>query len=186
MRSTTHADLDSRFIDRWSPRAFLSEAIPEDHIQTIFEAARWSPSCYNAQPWRFVYATEGGQKESLLSPLMEANHVWAQHAPLIAYAFSYDIFDHNGKPNRWSAFDTGSAWMSLTLQANQLGYHTHGMGGFDEQKAYEVCDIDPETHTALCAIVMGKIGPKDMLDEKGQAGEYPSEREPLERMLIRK
>jgi nitroreductase len=186
MRETTINGLDSRFIERWSPRAFLSDAIPDSDILTIFEAARWSPSCFNAQPWRFVYATDDEHRTALLDALVESNRDWAQRAPLIAYAFSYNVFDHNGKANRWAAFDTGAAWMSLTLQANQLGYHTHAMGGFDEARAFEVCDIDPNTHSALCALVIGKIGPADLLDEASQERETPSSRQDLETILFRR
>lgn len=186
MRETRLNNLDSRFIDRWSPRAFLSDTIPDEDIATIFEAARWSPSCFNAQPWRFVYATNGEHKTALLDALVEANREWAQRAPLIAYAFSYDVFDHNGKSNRWATFDTGAAWMSLTLQANQLGYHTHAMGGFDESMAFKACDIDPDTHTALCGLVIGKIGPGDLLDEATREREHPSDRNALDNMLIRR
>lgn len=186
MRTTNINKLDNHFIERWSPRSFLADAIPENDLMAIFEAARWSPSCYNAQPWRFVYATEGEQKDSLLSALVDANRSWAQRAPVIAYAFSYNIFDHNGNPNRWAEFDTGAAWMSLALQAKQLGYHTHAMGGFDEAKAMEVCEIDADKHTALCGLAIGKIGPADQLDEEAQGNEKPSDREPLENMITKR
>lgn len=181
-RNSIYQDLDQRFLARWSPRAFLAEPISEEHILTIFEAARWSPSCFNAQPWRFVYATDGEQKTALLDALVESNRAWASQAPVIAYAFSYNIFDHNNKPNRWAEFDTGAAWMALTLQANHLGYHTHAMGGFDADKAHEACDMDPASHTALCGIVIGKIGPADMLDESAREREQPSDREVMEKI----
>ncbi len=183
-RTTSLEKLDPQFTDRWSPRAFLSEAISQENIDTIFEAARWSPSCFNAQPWRFVYATGGDAKEALLSALAEGNLSWAKEAPVIAYAFSYNVFDHNGKPNRWAEFDTGAAWMALSLQANKLGYHTHAMGGFDADKAFEVCNVDPETHTALCGIVIGKIADASQLPEELQEREEPSNREPLDSILI--
>ena len=185
-RTSIYEDLDQRFLERWSPRAFLSEPIPDKHLLTMFEAARWSPSCFNAQPWRFVYATLGEQKTALLDALVESNREWASRAPVIAYAFSYNIFDHNGKPNRWAEFDTGAAWMALTFQANQLGYHTHAMGGFDTNRVCEVCDIDPDTHTALCGIAIGKIGPADLLDEAAREREQPSDREALEKILRQK
>ena len=185
MRKTTAKLLNQYFIERWSPRSFLPDPIPDDELEAIFEAARWAPSCFNAQPWRFAYATQGAAKENLLSALVESNRSWAKRAPVIAYAFSYNQFDHNGKHNRWAEFDAGAAWMSLALQANQLGFHTHAMGGFDVEKAYEVCDMDASRHTALCGIVIGKMGPADQLDEETREREIPSGRDPLERIIKR-
>lgn len=185
MRTTTAKLLDQYFIERWSPRSFLSDPIADDELEAIFEAARWSPSCFNAQPWRFVYATDGTAKENMLNALVEGNRTWARHAPVIAYAFSYNQFDHNNKPNRWAEFDTGAAWMSLTLQANQLGYHTHAMGGFDIEKAFEACGMDSSQHTALCGIAIGKMGPPDQLDEEAKKRETPSDRDPLNKISKR-
>jgi nitroreductase len=185
MRTTDAALLDKRFIERWSPRSFLPDPVSDDELLAIFEAARWSPSCYNAQPWRFVYATDGESKERLLSALVESNRAWARQAPVIAYAFSYNRFDHNNKPNRWAEFDTGAAWMALTFQANQLGYHSHAMGGFDVDMAFEVCGVDAGQHTALCGIVIGKFDPDSLLDEETRKREEPSERELFSRMVTR-
>ena len=185
MRTTSANLLDKRFLDRWSPRSFLPDPVPADALQAIFEAARWSPSCFNAQPWRFVYATEGRHKENLLEALVESNRSWARQAPVIAYAFSYNIFDHNNKTNRWAEFDTGAAWMALALQANHLGFHTHAMGGFDVDKAFDACGMDAAKHTALCGIVIGKAGPEERLEESLRSREQPSDREDIDKMLVR-
>ena len=74
--------VDSMFLDRWSPRAFLDEPIPEHQIKTLFEAARWAPSCYNEQPWLFLYATEPEQRRIFTSLLVDKNQRWAASAPL--------------------------------------------------------------------------------------------------------
>ena len=52
-------EVDPQFVQRWSPRAFSDAAIEENQLMSIFEAARWAPSAYNAQPWRFLYARRG-------------------------------------------------------------------------------------------------------------------------------
>jgi hypothetical protein len=43
-------------LHRWSPRSMTGEELDEETIMSLFEAARWAPSSYNNQPWRFIYA----------------------------------------------------------------------------------------------------------------------------------
>jgi nitroreductase len=97
-RKTDYKKLDNMFIERWSPRAFLPDPVENEDIKTIFEAARWSQSCFNEQPWRFVYAQQPGDLQKFQSALTEGNQVWANHAPLLAFAFSKKHFSHNEKP----------------------------------------------------------------------------------------
>lgn len=153
-------------------------------MQTLFEAARWSPSCFNEQPWRFVYAHKPDDLDKLRSVLVESNQAWANHAPLLAIAFSKKSFTHHGKPNRWADFDTGAAWMALTLQANKLGLHTHGMGGFDIDKAYEVTGMDPDEYNVICAIAIGKMADPDSLPDELKEREAPSDRKAVEEIAI--
>jgi len=179
MRTTDYPKLHRIFLDRWSPRAFSSEPITDEDIHTLFEAARWSPSCFNEQPWHFVYAASRPDLETFQTILVDANKTWASHAPLLMMAFSKKFFTRNNKPNRWADFDTGAACMALTLQANQLGLHCHAMGGFDEQKAYTVANVDPEKYNAICVIAVGKMASPDKLPEELQQRETPSDRKPI-------
>lgn len=179
MRTTTQAKLDRAFIERWSPRALSSEPISEEDINTLFEAARWSPSCFNEQPWRFVYANTEKTLASLRTVINESNRKWADQAPLLVLVFSKRKFTHNDKPNRWADFDAGAAWMALTLQANKLGLYTHGMGGFDIDKAYEVTGVSADDYNAICAVAVGRMGDSDTLPSDLASREKPSDRKPL-------
>lgn len=184
MRSTDYTKLDRIFIDRWSPRAFLSDPIAEEDINTLFEAARWSPSCFNEQPWRFVYAHKPSDLEKFRAILKESNQVWANHAPLLVIAFSSKLFAHNGMPNRWADFDSGAAWMALTLQANSLGLQTHGIGGFDASKACDVTGVDPAQYNAICMIAIGKRADPQTLPDELKTREAPSDRKALEEIAF--
>ena len=184
MRNTDYKELDSMFIERWSPRAFLPDPIASEDIKTIFEAAHWSPSCFNEQPWRFVYASQPEDLQEFRSVLVESNLIWASKAPLLVLAFSKKSFTQNDKPNRWADFDTGAAWMALTLQANKLGFHTHGMGGFDPEKAFAVTGMDSEEFNAICAIAIGKRGDANTLPDNLKAGEAPNDRMPLDEIIF--
>jgi len=179
MRKTDHDKLDSQFIERWSPRAFSSEPIAEEDILTLFEAARWSPSCFNEQPWIFSYAHGQDSLEKFRPVLAEGNQAWANTAPLLVFVFSKKNFSHNGKPNPWANFDTGTAWMALALQAQKLGLHSHAMGGFDADKAFAVTGTNPDEYNAISAVAIGKLGDADNLPEALKERESPSERKAL-------
>lgn len=183
MRNTSHSSLNKIFIERWSPRAFTPDKIEHEDLMTIFEAARWSPSCFNEQPWRFVYATSDSDLARFQAVLADANKTWASSAPVLIMVFSKKHFNRNDKDNRWADFDTGAAWMALTLQANALGLHTHAMGGFDKDAAFEVASVDPDKYNALCVIALGKLADVSTLPEDLQAKETPSERNTLDDMI---
>lgn len=153
----------SLIASRWSPRAFRPDPLPEATIQVLFEAARAAPSCFNDQPWTFVYATSPAARARLLPLLDAGNQVWAQHAPLLGISFARKIFGKTGKPNRWGQHDAGMAAMALALQAHAMGLGAHFMGGFDEKEAYGACGMDPEKWTAMAGFVVGVIGDPESL-----------------------
>jgi nitroreductase len=171
-------DVDSRFIDRWSPRSFFPEALSDEQVHTLFEAARWAPSCFNEQPWVFAFARSEADRALFASALSERNRLWASRAPLLCFVLARTKFTVNGKPNRWAAFDAGSAWMSLALQARQMGLYAHGMAGFNMEKAQEVLKINPEEHLILAAIAVGRLGDPSQLPEDMRAQEFPNDRRP--------
>ena len=184
MRKTDYDKVDRIFIERWSPRAFSSAPIAEEDIKTLFEAARWSPSCFNEQPWRFVYARRPEDLERFRSVLTEKNRSWANKAPLLVLAFSKKNFAHNAKPNRWADFDTGAAWMALTLQANKLGLYTHGMAGFSADKAYAVTGMDPVEYNAICTIAIGRHGDPNTLPDDLRKREIQSDRKVMDEVVF--
>ena len=180
MRTSAYRNLSPSFIERWSPRAFSDKDLTEDELMTLFEAARWAPSCYNEQPWRFIYAHTNETKDEFAKCLMESNRIWAKNAPVLAMCFSRIYFTENNKPNRWGAFDCGAAWMSLALQAHAMGLVTHAMGGFDEDLAYQVTGVNPKNYVPLAAIAIGHPGDSAKLAPGLREREMPSERKALD------
>ncbi|EJN09735.1 nitroreductase family protein [Herbaspirillum sp. YR522] len=175
--------IDPNFINRWSPRAYDGSDISEETVLTFLEAARWAPSAYNAQPWRFVYARRGTPAwQSLLGLLNEFNRSWAEKGSVLIVVLSKTMMLPPGAkevvPSSTHSFDTGSAWGYLALQASISGWHAHGMAGFDKEKARVELDVPPE-YSVEAAIVIGKLGDKSSLPEGLQARELPSPREPL-------
>ena len=87
-------DIDPIFLHRWSPRAFTGEPIPHAVLMSLFEAARWAPSAFNIQPWRFVYAKRDTPDwERLLGVLIEYNQAWVREASALVFVVS-DRFRH--------------------------------------------------------------------------------------------
>lgn len=180
-RVADHA-IDEQFLQRWSPRAFTGEEISEATVHTFLEAARWAPSSYNSQPWRFVFARRGTSHwDTLLGILNDFNRSWAQNASALIIAISKETFtgpDGKEAPAVAHTFDTGAAWGFLALQASLSGWATHAMIGIDKEKARTVLGI-PAGHTVEAAIAIGKQGDKAMLAESLQAREMPSPRKPV-------
>jgi nitroreductase len=142
---------------RWSPTVFQDRAIEPGHLAQIFEAARWSASCFNEQPWNFVTASRHATPldfQNLLGCLSPANWAWAKDAPFLMFSVAKRDFSVTGKANRWSWYDSGQALAHLSIEAMDLGIFVHPMAGFAEIKSKECMQV-PDTHEVVCAIAMG-------------------------------
>jgi len=177
--------IDPVFIHRWSPRAYAPTPIPDNILMTIFEAARWSPSCFNDQPWLFLYAAAEDELKIFRSLLAEFNQQWTESAPVLGFLFARRRFAHNDKPNDWAVFDCGAAWMAMALQARMLGLYAHAMAGFDREKVYETLSVPETDYQAICAFTIGMYGNRDVLPEDMKKREIPSDRNPLSNMIIK-
>ena len=171
--------VDELFLDRWSPRAMSGEGLSDEELMTLFEAARWAPSSYNNQPWRILYARrDTGQWETFFNLLVEGNQSWAKDAAALLLFISKETFDFNGQPYPTHSFDTGAAWENLALQATMLGLVTHGMQGFDYERARTELNI-PEGFRVEAMIAVGRPGDPAQLPESLRAREAPSGRKTL-------
>ena len=182
MRQADH-DIDPIFLERWSPRAFDGSDMPEEDLRRLFEAARWAPSAFNSQPWRFLYARRGDPNWArFLSLLIPWNQAWAQSASVLIYIVSDSLpftDRKTGEPatSTTHSFDAGAAWACLALQATRMGYHAHGMSGIQFELARTELGL-MDRHCLNAACVVGKIGDPAILDEKQRAREFPSDRRP--------
>jgi nitroreductase len=122
--------------DRWSPVAFSPRTVEPEKIRTLFEAARWAPSSYNEQPWRYVYAQkDDGEARAAIESLLVEGNAWAKNAGFLMVTFAKKTFDRNGKENRHAMHDAGCATGYVLLQLSSLGLIGHSMAGFDWQGA---------------------------------------------------
>ncbi len=175
----TQYPVDELFLDRWSPRAMSGAGLSPEELMTLFEAARWAPSSYNNQPWRILYARrETEQWPAFFGLLVEGNRAWAKDAAALLLFVSKETFDFNGKPYPTHSFDTGAAWENLALQATMLGLVTHGMQGFDYERARTELHI-PEGFRVEAMIAVGRPSDPAQLPEKMREREAPSGRKSL-------
>lgn len=168
---------------RWSPRAFVKTAISDADVELLFEAARWAPSCFNAQPWEFHISTDNNF-DDYLNLLVEGNQLWAANASLLGFVVVRKSFPHNGKPNAYAEFDAGAAWMAMTLQARQMGLYTHGMGGIKHEEVARYLKLDDD-HKVVCGLAIGVAATAETLPDELAAKEKPSPRKPLAEVLRR-
>ena len=92
------------------------EELDEDTIMSLFEAARWAPSSYNNQPWRFIYAKRNTLHwNKLFNLLAEPNKVWTKNAAVLVVVISRKNFEHNEKYSITHQYDAGAAWENLAL-----------------------------------------------------------------------
>jgi nitroreductase len=171
-------------LNRWSPRSMTGEELDDDTIMSLFEAARWAPSSYNNQPWRFIYAKRNTRYwDKLFDLLAEPNKIWAKNAALLIVVASNKNFDINGKFSITHKYDTGAAWENLALEATSRGLVAHGMQGFHYKKAREDLEI-PEDFDVMAMIAVGKRGPKENLPSNLQEKENPNDRKPLNEIIM--
>ena len=186
LSSTREADasVEPMFIERWSSKSFASRPLTQAQIASMFEAARWAPSSGNRQPWLFVYATDGADRQKFDSVLNESNRKWASRSAMIVLVFARTVTD-DGSNIRTAQFDTGAAWMSLALQANRMGLNTRAMGGIDLEAAHEAAGVPRDKFKTICAIAIGSAGTDGDLEPDIREENLPNGRKPAGEVVCR-
>jgi nitroreductase len=165
-------------IERWSPRSLLTKPVNEEDLQAVLEAAHWAPSCFNEQPWRFIVVRKPEDLQRMQLCLAEKNRLWADRAPVLIAVLSNPVFSLDNRPNPWHAFDAGTAWGYLALEAKHRGLVAHGMGGFSAGKIRETFGV-PEAWGVHCVVALGYQGPVTQLPDELRKMENPSMRRAL-------
>lgn len=174
----------SQFLDRWSPRAFADRLVTQEQVLTVLEAARWAPSASNLQPWRFIYGVRSEPEfDTLLDLLVPFNQGWAKNAGALVFIASVTSFDGT-RQNITNSFDAGSAFMSLSLQAHDMGLVAHGMAGIDFDQAPAALNL-PGNLKLEAAVAIGYQGDAASLPDGLRARETPSQRQALADMAFK-
>jgi len=152
--------------NRWSPRAFSNRPVEPEKLASLFEAARWSPSGGNSQPWSFIVITQESPEahQKLVETMTGNNPRWANHAPVLIVTIAR-LNPERPEANHFAYYDLGQSAAHLTVQASALGLDVHQMAGFDREKARELFGI-PEGYELMTVIAIGYPGdPNDLPDD---------------------
>lgn len=171
---------------RWSPRAFAPRPVPRDDLRTLLEAARWAPSSFNEQPWRFLVAEKDDPDgfARALSCLREKNRAWAESAPVLLLTLAKRSFSNTGGANRHAWHDVGLAMGQLSVQATALGLYLHQMAGILPERVREAYAV-PEDFDPVTGVAVGYLGDPETLPEDLRAKERRERRRrPLEELAF--
>jgi nitroreductase len=174
--------------ERWSPLAFTPEPIEPATLELLLDAARWAPSCFNEQPWRYIYATidDAEAHAQLVSCLVPGNQEWARNASFLAISVAKLTFTRNGKPNPYAWHDVGQATMSMVTEAMAHGLSAHQMGGILPDRIRELYAL-PGDYVPVAGLAIGRRGDPAELSPALQAREAsPRTRRPLGELFLPK
>lgn len=167
--ATTAVPVHDIISRRWSCRAFdAARPVNREQIVALVEAARWAPSCFGDEPWRFIVwdkNTASAAWHKAFDCLVEWNQNWVKNAPLLLLVTASSVFRKNGKPNTWGQYDSGAAAENLCLQAVSMGLMAHQMGGFDADKIRKAFGI-PEQFACMAMIAVGYQTEETVLNEE--------------------
>lgn len=181
--AVTQTPINETIANRWSGRAFdATKAVSKEQIVSLCEAARWAPSCFGDEPWRFMVWDKNSNADAwqkAFDCLVPGNQEWVKNAPVLLLVCADTLFGHNQKPNRWAQYDTGAAAENLCLQAADLGLMAHQMGGFNVDAIREAFAI-PEQFTLMAMVAVGYAGDANQLSDDLKARELAArKRKPL-------
>lgn len=166
--------------ERWSPRSFdAAHTLTDEELVSLLEAARWAPSAFNRQPWRFLVGRRGDPThQRIFDALGTTNRRWAGNSSLLVAALAAALLD-DGTPDHGAAYDTGLAVAQLSVQAHALGLHTHQMGGFDRDRLRTSLGV-PDGYRPMSVTAIGSLAAADLLPPDLRTRETANrERRPL-------
>jgi nitroreductase len=150
---------------RWSPRAFAETPVEKEKLQSIFEAARWSPSSGNEQPWKYIVGIKPDETwQKIFNSLEDGNKAWNIHVPILVISIGRMVRSRNLEPYFHFQYDTGQSVAHLSIEVMNQGLFIHQMAGFDPEKIIEEFNIPPD-HQPLTAIAIGYPGNIEDLPE---------------------
>lgn len=154
----TQVAINETIANRWSGRAYdAAQAVSHEQIIALLEAARWAPSCFGDQPWRFLVWNKNADASSwqqAFDCLGESSQAWVKNAPVLFLVCADTLFNHNQQANRWAQYDSGAAAENLCLQATSMGLMAHQMGGFNADAARTAFAI-PAQYTPMAMLALG-------------------------------
>lgn len=188
MKNPTTHPVQEFIARRWSPYAFDPEReVSTSDLRSLFEAARWSMSSYNSQPWRYIVGVRGRGQETwdrVFDCLVEGNRGWAKNAPVLVLGLAEHLHPFNQKLNKAALHDLGAASAALTYEATARGIVVHQMVGIHPDRVRETFGIG-ETTEPLTALAIGYAADPAGADPGlVERDERARERRPIDEFII--
>ena len=152
---------------RRSLRAFSDRPVEREKIERMIEAARWSPSCANRQPWRFVIAERDDPSRAGLDEALDAGNAWARRAPVLIVAGARKADAAVVESREYFLLDTGLATMSLLYRGVDQGLLVHPMAGWKEKPLKAALSL-PDDFLPAVVVAVGYAGKPEDLDEQAR------------------
>jgi len=147
-------DVNKAIFERRSYRSLEPVEITPDIIKSLAESARLSPSCFNNQPWRYIFVTDPTVLKDLHTAF-SMNNDWARAASMIIVVFSKKENDCLIKDREYYLFDTGMSTAFIILRATELGLVAHPIAGYSPKKTREILGI-PDEMNVIALVIVGK------------------------------
>lgn len=170
---------------RWSPRAFDPDyRLSDEEVRTLFEAARWSASASNTQPWRYAAGHRGDQVfQTIHQHLASGNQVWAGAVSMLVAGIAEEVTEA-GKNQLWAQYDLGQAAAHLSIQATHMGLMVHQMGGFKRDELRVALGLE-DRFTVVAIMAIGRMGDISALPENLREREVEArDRKPLAEIML--
>jgi len=170
---------------RHATRAISAEAIPDDVVAELIEAARLAPSCFNNQPWRYLFLRGGEALAKGREALAEGNRAWADRAPLLVVGYSRAEDDCQIPDGRnYHQFDLGLSAMNLMLSATAHDLVARPMAGFSPVKLRQAFDLaDDEEPLVMIAVGRPSDDESHLPERYRGLGDEPRERKPADEIV---
>ena len=182
-------DVSNAIKSRRAYRALQKLEITEEMLKSLANAGSLAPSCFNNQPWRFIFVYEDSVLENVISALTVKNQIWAGKASMVIVVFSQKeddcVLKEIGKEREYYLFDVGMATAFIILQATELGLVAHPIAGYDPEKIHEIFSI-PSSYNIINLLIVGKKDPSnEILNEMQRKIELTRpERKPLNKIVF--
>jgi YbgC/YbaW family acyl-CoA thioester hydrolase len=139
--------------------------VEPEKIERMIEAARWSPSSDNRQPWRYVVVEKGAPERPVLEEALSRGNAWAKKAPVLIVSGARKEDGSVVESREYYLHDTGLATMSLLYRGVDQGLLVHPMAGWKEAPLKAALSM-PEDFRPIAVVAVGYPGRQEDLDEE--------------------
>lgn len=169
---------------RWSPRRLdAGRRVEPDDLRAVLEAARWSASSYNEQPWRFLVARRDDPWRTAVEASLKEGNAWARRAGVLVVGLARTAFTRNERPNRHAFHDVGVALGSMMAEAMARGLVTHAMAGFSPDRVRADLEV-PDGFEPVWVLALGHFD-SELEDEALEARDVRERRRrPLDELVF--